>query len=352
MGMAAEHDIYVAVLHDGRNVLAGQIILERMVHGNNAEVSLLGIVGCKIGLEPVERLVYNGLGCRIRLAAACGGVQLEQGPRVAVQHIEMHRTAVKRYVASGLVGLILLLLHLGDILIKVGTVIVVAAVVDNRHIVQERADILEPVRELILLRAGALYHIAGMQDKVRIELCNYIRNLGCRFKAMAVADNHKADLIRIFGQRAEVTIHSLSVLGLNLVGIGRTRSQIGQAGTIHVHALTLKLFALLYRNLERFLVRIARTVGNGGLHRFIQFPNDNHAVCFRGHQVRTRQEGAGIRPSDCESSARHQCCQHHGRQHTAEQPPHTRRFFSHFLSPFSSRYGCCHTAASMLNLLS
>ena len=36
-------------------------------------------------------------------------------------------------------------------------------------------------------------------------------------------------VIRIFGQRAEVTIHSLSVLGLNLVGIGRTRSQIGQA---------------------------------------------------------------------------------------------------------------------------
>ncbi len=66
MGMAAEHDIHVAVLHDGGNVLAGQIILERMVHGNNAEVSLLGIVGCKIRLEPVERLVYNGLGCRIR----------------------------------------------------------------------------------------------------------------------------------------------------------------------------------------------------------------------------------------------------------------------------------------------
>ena len=65
------------------------------------------------------------------------------------------------------------------------------------------------------------------------------------------------NLIRIFGQRAEVTLHNLSVLGLNLVGIGRTRSQIGQAGTIHVHALTLKLFALLYRNLKRFLVRIA-----------------------------------------------------------------------------------------------
>ena len=118
---------------------------------------------------------------------------------------------------------------------------------------------------------------------------------------MAVADNHKADLIRIFGQRAEVTLHSLSVLGRNLVGIGRTRSQIGQAGTIHMHALTLKLFALLYRNLERFLVRIARTVGYGGLHRFIQFPNDNHAVCFRGHQIRTRQERAGIRPPIAEA---------------------------------------------------
>ena len=168
---------------------------------------------------------------------------------------------------------------------------------------------------------------------------------------MAVADNYKADLVRIFRQRAEMTFHSLTILGLDLVIVGRTRSQIGQASAIHVHGLALELFALLYRNLERFLVRIARAVGNGGLHRFIQFPNDNHAVCFRGHQVRTRQERAGVLCADCESSARQQRYQHHGRQHTAEQPPHTRRFFSHFLSPFSSRYGCCHTAASMLNSL-
>ncbi len=73
-------------------MLVGQIILKRMVHSNNAEVSPWHRRLQRSALSQSRRLAYNGLGCP-HLPPPPAVEFSSNRDHVAVQHIEMHRTA-------------------------------------------------------------------------------------------------------------------------------------------------------------------------------------------------------------------------------------------------------------------